>query len=377
MWRQWTGAHGQDTVRPRWSVQIGKFNRQARRKASRLSSDIKDAVWKDINRSGVELELRVASIMYKAGFAVIPHQVYVDYDEGKARELDIVGRDVFELDLPKYEFTFDLHLLTQCKKIPGNSWTFFIRRDKDGFSWSSPRLLAIGGFQQEVRMEPFDCDPFNLVLGKTKKVDSDSVLYREAILDPKKSNKQTDNLFEASISIAKAWEHRRREAVKSRQQALDEYVSELLPLKTADAVKLHLASGLIFDQLSVFQPLVVYEGSMFVASLEERHLEPANLVRLWVEYHSSKYEVSNLAVDVCHVNYMQEHLDMFSKARNEFKATVMNPRPPPYALPGEHYDHSKSWLENMHLRLMDKLAREVAAKNAKDGQAGAGMRPRG
>jgi hypothetical protein len=329
-----------------------------------LPGDVEDAVWNDIDKSGVELELRVGSILSSARWGVTFHRYYLDYDETKARELDVIGEQTFELDIPNYQFSFDLQLLIQCKKIPGNSWTFFNHPSDSDRTWI-PHLLTVGGFHNRMEFGPYSNDPFNVVILNTKKVDSDSILHREAIMDPKKSNKRRDNAFEASISVAKAWEFHRKETLKAQKQDLEEYVSELLKFGTTDEVRVNLASKRIFDYLNSFQPLIVFEGDLYVASLEPRKLRRANLVRLRVDYRSSNYDINQLGVDVCHVSYLREYLSMWERSIKKFKTIVSKPRKFRYAIPvtKSDYDNSKSWLENMQRRLVDKLAEEVGNKH--------------
>jgi hypothetical protein len=320
-------------------------------------------VWKDIDQSGVELELRVASIFSKAGWGVALHQPYKDYDEDKIRELDFVGAMGADIDIPGYEFTLYMRLLGQCKKIPGNSWTFFyLQQDEVATGLYIPHMLALGEFQGRLGTSRYSTDdPFNDLVQRVRKTDAVATVYREAVLDPKKSNKRTDNLFEAVITITKAWEHYRRQGLETRAQNLEEYASELQHLNRAEAVRKHLADKLVFDGMNVYQPLIVFQGNMFVASMETRELKPAKLVRLLVDYQSSKYDVKALYVDVCHADHLKEYLEMYSNAFLEFELSIKTPRPPQYTIPGEKndYDYSRPWIENMRKRVVDRLAAEV------------------
>lgn len=337
-----------------------------------MTGSVEDAVWKDIDKSGLELELRVASVLSSVGWGARFHQYYLDYDAGKARELDIIGERSFDLDIPNYQFSFDLQLLTQCKKVPGNSWTFFVHQNDADVTWV-PHLLTIGGFHNKTEIGPYSNDPLNIAVLKTKKVDSDSTLYREAILDKEESNRQTNNLFEASISVAKAWEFHRRETLKAQKQGLEEYAAELLPLGTADEVRTNLASKQVFDYLNVFQPLVIFDGNLYVASLESRKLRAANLVRLRLDYHSGNYEVNQLGIDVCRASNLREYLLMFERSIKRFKTMATKRQEFQYTTPGAEtdYDFNKTWLENMQRRLVERLASEVGTRH---GTAESGVR---
>lgn len=329
-----------------------------------MTGNIVDAIWDDIDKSGLELELRVASTLSSFGWGARLHQYYLDYDEGKGRELDIIGERPLDIDIPNYQLGFDLQLLIQCKKIPGNSWTFFNNRSNADATWI-PHLQAIGGYHSKAEIGAYSNDPFNIIILRAKKVDSDSILYKEAVLDKKRSNKRTDNLFEASLTVAKAWEFHRREALKAQKQDFEEYVGELLPLGSEDEVRNDLASKQIFDYLSVFQPLIVFDGELYIASLESRKLQSASLVRLKVDYRSSNYDIGDFGVDVCRADYFREYLSMYEKYIKRFKVMISKPQKFRYVIPRDEneYDNSKSWLENMHRRLIERLSREVGNRH--------------
>lgn len=348
-----------------------------------MTGDIEDAIWADIDRAGIQLELRVASLLSKRNWGAGIHPHYLDYDEDKVREFDVSAFRSQELDTEfsttkNYSLDFRVHLLLECKKIPGNAWTFFIPHDEDlrkkyrsSFDEGNGAAVAIHSFPGG-RYDWTGFDPFNQILRKEKHADVITDVYHESILDKKKSNKRDDNIFEASITIAKALEYYRDEALKEQAEAWRQYVAELLGFKTAEATRRFLLEQNLFDGYKVFQPLIVFEGELNVAEMGTRKMRSANVVRLLVNYESSKYKISNCQVDICHVDYLGEYIDTMAQALEEFSEEATKPQRLPERMKiwtnegymGKPYDHEKSWLENMRIDLIDRLGKAVESHDS-------------
>lgn len=330
-----------------------------------MPEEPRDIIWRDIDQSGVELEMRVTALMAKRGWIVKHHPYYLDYDEGKGRELDLLGEFGNAFEANNYQVYFELSLLVECKKIPGNAWTFFAQlRESHGGARRPLRregsFLVIHSLKAEKRTLGID-DPLSRVISAKKEVDLDAELYRETVVNQKKSNKRIDNVFEASMVLMKAREYYRREELEERDRAWNEYVGDLLverSEKNVEDMESYLGSKKVFDGYRAIQPVVVFEGDLFVASLQPRSLVPANLVRLWLEYSSAHYKVPTMSVDVCAAsyfpNYLQTHEDSIKRTKEE--ATAVKPAP---SIVLSDYEHDKPWMENVHLDVVEGLAGAV------------------
>lgn len=83
----------------------------------------------EIRHSGFPLEIEVTSILEAAGWSVFPSHFYLDYDDEKYKELDILASKTYSSHLKDAapNFILVLELLIQCKKRGGNAWVFFPR----------------------------------------------------------------------------------------------------------------------------------------------------------------------------------------------------------------------------------------------------------
>jgi hypothetical protein len=330
-----------------------------------MSEATRDAIWRDIDQSGVEFEMRIAALLEKREWIVKHHQYYLDYDENKGRELDILAEFGKAVSVNNYQVYLEVSLLVECKKLPGNAWTFFFQHNgENGGRHRRIRraedMLVIHSLKGENRTLGVDI-PTCEILGHVKDVDLDAELYRESVLDPKKSNRRTDNVFEATMALTKAREYYRKEELKERDRAWDEYVGDLLVERSEKNVadmKSHLSSQKIFDGYRIFQPIVVFEGNLFTASLRSRWLREASLVRLWLEYSSSAYKVPKIPIDICTASHFPKYLETYEMSINQFEelATSVNSTG---LRPHDEYEYEKPWIENAHLDVLEGLAAAV------------------
>jgi hypothetical protein len=99
-----------------------------------VSDDVIGTVRGYLERSGFPFELEVARRMRASGFSVDHHQHYTDEDEGKIREIDLIGR----LTLGGVDARLVLNIVVECKYIGGSPWVA-ITEDR-----SSPTTLTNG-----------------------------------------------------------------------------------------------------------------------------------------------------------------------------------------------------------------------------------------
>ena len=121
------------------------------------SSEIRN-IEEDIKRSGFPLEIEVSSILKKDGWTVRNQAYYIDEDEGKAREIDIVAYKAF---FEKFWDHDRLHisLVIECKKS-SKPWVFFTTSKEKRFfgipfgvikHWADPELRYSIYFSQWVQ----------------------------------------------------------------------------------------------------------------------------------------------------------------------------------------------------------------------------------
>ena len=157
-------------------------------------------IWDLIQKSGIPLELEVyRKIVARPNWDAIPSEMYIDPDEGKERELDLHA--VREEGSIHNRVNIVLHLVIQCKKVPGNAWVFFPIEGLMGFvpTLGTVELASIRRPRDIVR--DFD------MLGLNSGDPIASRHYLELALDDDRTNrrgKNPENLFEAKVTVTKA-----------------------------------------------------------------------------------------------------------------------------------------------------------------------------
>ncbi len=82
-----------------------------------------------ISKSGLPLEHWCIKELLKHGWSVLPSTTFVDRDENKYRELDMIASkriDLGEVEgAPNWNYFLNLTLLIECKKSETQAWVFF------------------------------------------------------------------------------------------------------------------------------------------------------------------------------------------------------------------------------------------------------------
>lgn len=265
-----------------------------------MEPGVEKGIWAGLERSGISLELQVYEMISKAkGWTASPKQYYVDSDEGKGRELDLHAELSF--DTREKYYNLNLHLIIECKKIPGNAWVFFPGGIDFGVVPSNDFLNAFRDWGRPAELlEPFDS---RYIKGGGCRH------YEEVVVDPNRSNKDKgkrqdskDNIFEAVVTVTKATEYFRTKRVKEMKEFFAEFPAELL---SGDRIDWRYWA----DTIEIYQPLIVFEGVLCKAILgPKKSLNEATHLRLFSDYRSAKYEISYLPIDVCVPSYLPTYL---------------------------------------------------------------------
>ena len=88
-------------------------------------SDEKSKIKKDIEKSGLPLEIEVTSIIEKSGWEVQNQSFYWDEDEKKGRTIDITAFKALSEELGVYD-RHRVALFIECKKS-STPWIFYTR----------------------------------------------------------------------------------------------------------------------------------------------------------------------------------------------------------------------------------------------------------
>lgn len=168
-----------------------------------------------IANTGLPLELQAKSEFLKAGFAVSHSSLYVDPQEGKGREIDVVAyyRDHFGL--------IQTYVVIECKAT-ANPWVVLTDEREYGHVINS----SLGVMSDNV----LDALPSGWNLGRSPVGDVLGRMHRSGYSLKQAFSKQNDAAFEAAISVLKA-----ALAVVSEQEGKTKRYKVALPVIVVDA----------------------------------------------------------------------------------------------------------------------------------------------
>lgn len=251
-----------------------------------------------LKKSGYPLENYVSSyIASDTSWHVYTNAYFLDKDTREGRELDI--KAICHYGRPETPATisdFELTLLIECKRMLGNAWIFF----KTPFQpYSKISKVGLCDFLKT--------NDFGIVSKREThftKTELTATGYSEVIVNEKQSNKRTDNIWKTIIKLIKATCQEMELGLLEMERYLED-IREDQPLMPFEEDP--------FEVISVFYPVIVFEGNMYEATFgEEITLERRKYVELFVDYKSGNYKGTFL-VDVISKDYFPKYFEEVNK----------------------------------------------------------------
>lgn len=91
-----------------------------------MSDDLLSSIRQNLTKTGFVTEMLVAAILRDAGWAVVDHAYYIDKDENKGREIDIVAVRTNDAETETKKLTVTLALSVEIKKVSNKPWVVFV-----------------------------------------------------------------------------------------------------------------------------------------------------------------------------------------------------------------------------------------------------------
>lgn len=250
--------------------------------------DMKKFLNGTIQASGFSLENNLAKVLKKT-YSVKREVSYHDKDEMKGRSLDILAQKFFpdENKFPQgtQRTVAQLSLVIECKNITGNIWVFSLDDD---------RVLRIPDFAS-IKFNSGDPAINVAPLNSISTIPSVSG-YDEYVYDKSKSNKQTNNLYSAIMTVTKATHY--------LKESYDDIFSKLKNWKPTKQNYVLL--------MNFFQPVIVFTGHLFVTKINEKDEVEFNQVKyvqmdknyVSKDYHELGGRIHIISYD-CIIEYLQ------------------------------------------------------------------------
>lgn len=251
---------------------------------------LKEKLLKDIKETGYPLELQISNIFEKNGWDVLHNAYYIDKDEKKGREIDLIVSDFQSQsdEKNKQYIEYSYSLIIEIKQANAKPWVFFTNsEDRRHF----PHHIALNSSAEKNRlMRPFAFN--NHFLNKTGK----------SFYEGFTKNGGRDDIFKALSGSVKAMYHFKENSFASGDKSPD----------------------LIIES---FAPMIIVDGELFEAyinSKNELELVESNYVQVAFNYLSPNYisDTSQRAkneflVHVVRYSYLSEFLGEYRFKQND------------------------------------------------------------
>lgn len=249
-----------------------------------MNSSERDFVKRELQKTGFQLEDKVASIFSKLkNCEVEPNYYFTDWQSEDLRELDL--RITYEVAV--HPIIIEYIFLVECKKLPGHAWVFIESRQRplvwkqassvwDDVGKKGRQKPVIDILKPLFKVDDVSCDVY-------------SHRFKEIILDPDKSNKKDDNIRCAAIKLAKAMYHEDK-----RNRWIDAMLSKSIKAE--------------FDHIRIYYPLIVFEGKMYKAEMLPE-VNPKEILTAHL-HHSSiqNKKESEILIDVINIQGLRDFI---------------------------------------------------------------------
>jgi hypothetical protein len=241
--------------------------------------------------SGSSLEAEVSTKLSEH-FEVQNQPVFIDLDEGKSRDGDILAKETFpnlEKDTPTSSngkhFIAQINLSIECKNLPDHGWVFMQGKMNQNI-WHFSLIRGRNGILKNLR----PTTPILELTGTTN--------HMEKILDNKKpgrgerSNSRTDNFYDSSLKVIKLTRHLINADLKEAKIYYKLYNSR---------------RDIIF--FKIYQPLIVFNGHLYVKKLDKDRIIPAKFLQISRQYNTLAYN-DDATIHVVNSKHFHEYLNI-------------------------------------------------------------------
>jgi hypothetical protein len=253
-----------------------------------VSEQLKEKLLKDLKETGFPLEMEISKHLQTENWSVTNGSYYIDKDENKGREIDIIARVHRSAEVYK-ELSLEVvfSLIMEIKKSEQHPWVFFTSPINGPVENLIPKKYQFSGFSTEPHR-------INRVLRKN------TIKIKERVgrsfYQGFTKNGGRDDIYKALSGVTKATQH-------------------FIDTSTAKGD----TSG---DRLlHSFEPVIVIQGKLFEAFLQrgELILEESNYIQTFFNYLSPNYSTnSRNIIHVITKEYLHEFITEHKESLNSF-----------------------------------------------------------
>jgi len=246
-----------------------------------MSDNLEAQILSEINKTGFPLELRISDSIESRGYIKKHSVYYVDDDEGKGRELDILAHKFLWNQKGKINWFVDTYLAIECKKSD-KPWVIFTSQkdgDDDNNIFTYDHMV-----QQELEIPVWSPDEI-----------------WETVIDP-------------VTTISPHFSHSRigrTYFIPFTNSETSEMIYKSLTTSVKATIAIKKNSGYAGSRLYFYYPTVVLQGRLFESYLEngESKLVESEMLPVSFTYKSANYEPVNFIVPIVTENAFGKYLN--------------------------------------------------------------------
>lgn len=233
-----------------------------------MSENLVPKIIKEIEKTGFPLELRISDFLRSRDYIVEHGISYLDKDEGKGREIDLVARRFVAEQYQRKRYFIDNILTIECKKS-----------DKPWVVFSSP---VVGD----------DLNLFRLEV-------SEGLTDNEQNWSLEKTSQIIDTLLEFHPLFNQVRRGRNYFIPFAGFEA-NEMIFKALTTSTKAALALQERPSLRGNRVTFYYPIIVFQGKLFEAYLQNGEIQvvEAQYVAVDFSYRSNKYAPTNVVIPI-------------------------------------------------------------------------------
>ena len=267
-----------------------------------MGNGVDDFFEKSFLESGGSLEAETSNILSQY-FHTDNQPAFLDLDEGKSREGDILAKETFPIlakeTFPSVsEMESDKHMLAQliltveCKNLPDHGWIFTQGKIKQHF-----QPFTLIRTNDHLIKNLYPQRTLDEIIGTNNSF--------ERFLDNKKTeqqnrtnkqqdgtNKQTNNIHDSSLKVIKLTRYLKNEDIKDAKSYYKHYNSR---------------TEVVF--FKIYQPLIVFNGHLYVKKINEQKIIPVGYLQFTRQYKSQSYN-EDVTIHVVSSDHIQKYLNI-------------------------------------------------------------------
>lgn len=264
-----------------------------------MKKELVDSIIKDLEKSGFSTEMRARKTFIEAGWSVSAGYGYLDKDEDKSREIDIVATRVLDLKHGKKNYAHtEFHICGEVKKSE-KPWVVFDQH--------SPPFLLSCAWNNLISAINLPGRPvhFAEILKNSSLIRKNGWLG-SGIHESFKNPDQPSRWYGSFVSVSKASEY---------------YYDSISPdgAKQTDDILNNPC------EIHFVQPLVILNAPLFRATLSDEGeivLEEISSAAFKFDYPSKHYKKSPYRVDVVQIEHLGAYLSLIEIRQQELCSAI-------------------------------------------------------